>query len=525
MSIIRFRLAAKTDVGLERTNNEDNFQLDPDLSEGGMYWDNNKTYTLGDKGTLLVVADGMGGMNAGEVASEIAIQTVKELFQPDNLTADLMDSRFAIEKFMNAAIVEADERIKAHAKTHPETRGMGTTIVIGWVLGDKLYVSWCGDSRAYIYNPAAGLHQITKDHSYVQSLVDKGSISREDAFDYPDSNIITRCLSDSGSKANPESLLKPFTLCNDDLILLCTDGLCGMIRDTDIEAVIRNSPDNLNQLVDNLIKAACDAEGADNITVCVCKIDDGGAVCDPSVFLETEKRLNGRQPSFLERTLDVTPSGKPRKSRKWLWIALAAVLIAGIAVTLLCLKNCGNKPVKEPKTDHVTVPTDSLKNDTTSAAQQSTENKDTTEVLETCGGDADTQGADKPDGDKNTLGQDNKRQNPKETAKYISQGIKNLGGGKNGGKDAGEQPKATGDGENGVKPDDELTTIDLNQPTADPKQQPVINLPDGADDSNSAKEAESKEQKPGQKDSDAPVKGKTKLKVKVAPKPKDKGQK
>ena len=210
-------MAAKTDVGLVRDNNEDNFQVAADLASGTMRWVNNEVCSLGEKGALLVVADGMGGMNAGEVASGLAIETVKEYFAPQNITAEVMKNRFSIEKFMNSAIIAADERIKQEGKEHPESRGMGTTIVIAWILEGKLYVSWCGDSRAYIYNPQAGLHQITKDHSYVQSLVDKGAISREDAFDFPDSNIITRSLGDSGNKAKPESLFKPYELCDQDI--------------------------------------------------------------------------------------------------------------------------------------------------------------------------------------------------------------------------------------------------------------------------------------------------------------------
>lgn len=294
MNKLSFRMAAKTDVGLVRTNNEDNFQACADVASGKMSWVNNQIYTLGDKGALLVVADGMGGMNAGEVASEVAIATIRDYFRPERITPKVTESRFTIERFMNDAIVEADARIKRHAKEHPESRGMGTTMVIAWILDGKLYVSWCGDSRAYIYNPAAGLHQITKDHSYVQSLVDAGKLTREDAFDFPESNIITRSLCDGQVKAKPESLMQPYTLCNGDVVLLCTDGLCGMIRDNEIEAVIRNTPDNdLDLLADNLIKAACDAAGADNVTIDLCRIISGGQECDPSVYDESEKRLNG----------------------------------------------------------------------------------------------------------------------------------------------------------------------------------------------------------------------------------------
>lgn len=277
MSDIRFRIAAKTNVGLERSNNEDNFQVSANLDEASMRWVNNQEYSLGNKGALLVVADGMGGMNAGEVASEIAINTVRELFSPEHITDEVVKTRYTIEKFMKGVIVEADRRIKDFAKENPESQGMGTTIVVAWLFDGNLYVSWCGDSRAYIYNPNTGLFQISKDHSYVQVLVDKGKISKEDAFDFPDSNIVTRSLTDSAVKAAPDCLLKPQPLCDGDIILLCSDGLNGMIRDNEIETVIAQHQDNMTECVDSLIQAALDAAGADNCTVTLCQILSGGA--------------------------------------------------------------------------------------------------------------------------------------------------------------------------------------------------------------------------------------------------------
>lgn len=328
MSPIKIRIAAKTDVGLERTNNEDNFQVASDLSSGQMRWVNNEICSLGDKGTLLVVADGMGGMNAGEVASELAINAVREAFSSDKLTADVMKNRFSIEKFMNTVIINADADIKAYARKNPESRGMGTTIVIAWLLDNKLYVSWCGDSRAYVYNPQAGLHQISKDHSFVQSLVDKGAIDQEDAFDYPDSNIVTRSLGDSSTKAKPESLLKPYELCDNDIILLCTDGLSGMIRNSEMENVIRANEHNMDLCADELIRAACAAEGSDNITVCMCQILQGAGICNPQVFEEYDKRLAGPQGNKGFSTKIITTDGKGKR-RIWMLYAFI-VLVVGV---------------------------------------------------------------------------------------------------------------------------------------------------------------------------------------------------
>lgn len=333
MNTIKFRLAAKTDVGLVRTNNEDNFQASSDLSGGQMRWVNNEICTLGDKGALIVVADGMGGMNAGEVASELAIETIREWFSPEKITPEILRTRYTIEKYMNDSIVAADQKIKDEAKARPETKGMGTTIVIGWILDSKLYLSWCGDSRAYVYNPSVGLHQISKDHSYVQNLVDKGSITRDEAFDFPDSNIITRCLSDGTTKAKPESLLKPYEVCDNDIIMICTDGLSGMIRDNEIESIIRLNEHNMDILIDELIKAACEAEGSDNITICLCQILQGGNPCNPSVFIDYDKRLNGNKDNFIRTLISKPEEITPKNKHFWI-IGIICVIIALVSIAI-----------------------------------------------------------------------------------------------------------------------------------------------------------------------------------------------
>lgn len=319
MSDIRFRIAAKTDVGLERNNNEDNFQVSANLDETPMKWVNNQEYSLGKKGALLVVADGMGGMNAGEVASEIAINTVRELFAPENITDEVVKNRYTIEKFMKGVIVEADKRIKNYGKENPDSQGMGTTIVIAWLFDGNLYVSWCGDSRAYIYNQNTGLFQISKDHSYVQVLVDQGKLTPDEAFDFPDSNIVTRSLTDSNTKAVPDCLLKPQPLCEGDIIMLCSDGLNGMIRDNEIESVISQHLDNMTECVDALINAALDAAGADNCTVALCQIISGG-----------EQSTLDRVPIHNKSHNNSKSIGK--KKHRWLYGVFILILCACIAL-------------------------------------------------------------------------------------------------------------------------------------------------------------------------------------------------
>ena len=274
---LRFKVAGMSDMGLVRTNNEDNFQIARDLSVEPMRWINNEACLLTDAGALLVVADGMGGMNAGEVASQIAIDTVRDLFTPDRLKGISLQDNNAVNSYLTAAVAEADRRIKVTAASHPETHGMGTTIVIAWLIGGWLYVAWCGDSRAYVYNSVCGLRRLTKDHSYVQSLVDIGKLTDEQAFDYPQNNIITRCLSDSKSQAEAETLPAPYQVADGDIILLCTDGLSGMIRDRQTEEILRSQPPkDLTLTAKALIDGALRGGGADNVTVALLQVVSGG---------------------------------------------------------------------------------------------------------------------------------------------------------------------------------------------------------------------------------------------------------
>lgn len=266
MSDITFRLTGGTNVGLVRTNNEDNFIVNTDLTQTDWFLpsDTSKEIALGELGCLFVVADGMGGMNAGEVASAIAIDSVKEAFSGNNLSKTI-SSPAKIKKFLQRTVETADSNIKAKVKEDKSTTGMGTTIVIGWVLQNILHIAWCGDSRAYLFNPSSGLIRLSKDHSYVQQLVDAGKLDPELAFDHPNSNIITRSLGDSSVKALPDYTSR--TLFEGDLVFLCSDGLCGLCRDEEMLDVLNQQTDSIEQRKSDLITAALEAGGHDNVTV------------------------------------------------------------------------------------------------------------------------------------------------------------------------------------------------------------------------------------------------------------------
>lgn len=275
MSHITINIAAKCDKA-GRTQNQDNFWVCPNLDNikdtSGI--GNDTDIELSTKGALLVVADGMGGMKSGEKASEFVVEGIKETFS--NIPETILNDDNAIIAFMREAIVYSDRLIKNFAKEHHESEGMGSTIVMMWLLGEKAYCGWCGDSRIYCYNPQNNLVRLSHDHSYVQSLVDEGKIPEEDAFDHPDGNIITRSLGDSGEDVNPE--FKVYTIHRRDVFLLCSDGLCGLLRDDKIESILAENCTSSGDALKYLWAAGEHAQWSDNATIEVACITEGGVL-------------------------------------------------------------------------------------------------------------------------------------------------------------------------------------------------------------------------------------------------------
>lgn len=261
-----FKIIAGTHKGCVRSLNEDNFIVNPDLSNDKWFIPEevSKSIRLGDYGCLMAVADGMGGANCGEVASDIAINSLRQSFSIADLSV-VIDSDKAIEEFLLQSVEQADADIKNYAKQNKSTQGMGTTIIVSWLLQGNIHLCWCGDSRAYVFNPTTGLSRLSKDHSHVQMLVDQGIITEEQAFGHPESNIITKCLGDFQSEPQPEYRL--YTLLEGDTILLCSDGLCGYCNDNTIEDVMQANFGNLIETRNALLQHALNAGGFDNITV------------------------------------------------------------------------------------------------------------------------------------------------------------------------------------------------------------------------------------------------------------------
>lgn len=306
-------MTAATNVGLVRTNNEDNFIVCPDLSSPDNWSvpeETNTKFSVGGNGSLMIVADGMGGMNAGEVASQTAVDSIREVFQSVDDFGGIIDSSNHIEAFMKKAIVKADNDIKKKVEEDPSTSGMGTTVVMAWIIGKVVHVAWCGDSRAYLFNRKIGLSRLSRDHSYVQELVDSGKLDPELAFDHPNSNIITRSLGDFPGNAKPDYVCKGIS--EGDMIILCSDGLCGLVRDEEIVDILMPEQESIDDYRDVLFNGALEAGGHDNITIAITECVQ---VDEPE----------------LTKTLGSTESVKPRKSG-WLWVLFVILLLlAGVA--------------------------------------------------------------------------------------------------------------------------------------------------------------------------------------------------
>jgi serine/threonine protein phosphatase PrpC len=257
----KINIQAITDVGMSRAHNEDNFIVCPDLSE--KHWClSDHPANLSSRGSLLVVADGMGGANAGEVASEIAVETIRNSFDGLDIEENPEDSK--VKDYLYQVILEAHKAIVAASHQNPSCGGMGTTILIAWIFPDRAVFAWVGDSRGYLFRKRGGLKIITNDHSMVWELVEAGKLTPEEADVHPDNNIITQSLGDEDHPPRPDFLsceLEP-----GDRLLLCSDGLNNMVNHKAIEKILAEGT-SLADACQKLVQSANQGGGSDNITV------------------------------------------------------------------------------------------------------------------------------------------------------------------------------------------------------------------------------------------------------------------
>ena len=327
-----------TDVGRQRSHNEDNFVVARDVSGNEWGFKRDSLVNIGKAGAVLAVADGMGGTNAGEVASHLAQEYVQQAFQ--QLT-DVPDTSAKREKFLKNCIIEAHNRIVEHQHSNLDTAGMGTTLVIAWVLDDMLHTAWSGDSRCYVYTPGEPLKPFTDDHSMVWDLVKKGALSPEEARNHPESNLILQSLGSPDNPPKPSS--RSTRLKKGDRVLVCSDGLNGMLPDQRIEQLLAEQKGTADTCAE-LIQHANIAGGDDNITCLLLDVVDAVQSDRPTVSSSTFFMDDG-SPGSQNQDKASSKSGAGK------WIALIVLLIALAGVTYAVFMTDDEPPIIEDTTD------------------------------------------------------------------------------------------------------------------------------------------------------------------------------
>lgn len=243
---MRLKVGAATSIGKVRQINEDAFLA---KAEEGVF----------------VVCDGMGGAAAGEVASQLAVETIGARLAGAR-SAEAGDSKFQERTLqLGDAVREANRAIISRAKNNVSQAGMGTTVVGAWADSGVVSLAHVGDSRAYLAN-AAGFEGVTSDHSLVEAQVQAGLIDREESLQSEHQNVLLRAL---GRDENVEIDLAEITVAPGDRLLLCTDGLTRMVSDADLAAALDRFRGEPQQACDFLIEAANNNGGPDNITVVI----------------------------------------------------------------------------------------------------------------------------------------------------------------------------------------------------------------------------------------------------------------
>ena len=268
-SRVRLDVGALTNLGKVRANNEDHYLIFRSSRTLDTLRTNLATGQVPDNfeevGYGLVVADGMGGMAAGEVASSLALSVIVNL----NLHAPQWIMRVndrevrEMMRRMKQRIQQADAVLIQHARENPALSGMGTTMTVSYSIGADLFLCHVGDSRAYLFHHGH-LHRLTHDHTLAQALADAGRILPEQVATHRLRHVLTRAIGMRGAQVEPE--VQHLHLCDGDRLLLCTDGLSDLVPDEEIADVLRRL-DASQDACDALVERALEHGGRDNITV------------------------------------------------------------------------------------------------------------------------------------------------------------------------------------------------------------------------------------------------------------------
>lgn len=276
-----FQFEAIVDIGLSRSVQQDNTLTMPQLILNNQCLTDEYFYD-DINGALFAVADGMGGGPHGELASRLVVDGLRHFAVCNK---HLLESN--VITFINNAIYEANQRLLDHLNEHPEDNRMGSTVVLAIVRNGVLYLGWVGDSRCYLIN-GNSIKVLSHDHSLVQSLIDEGFITEEEAFYHPNRNIINQSM----GMSNIIPSFEKYSLEDNQILLLCSDGLNGMLRDFEILEICNRHSD-LKVMVQSLVDAANKAGGHDNISCIGIRLKDYPARA--KVFIKNEHHAGSKK--------------------------------------------------------------------------------------------------------------------------------------------------------------------------------------------------------------------------------------
>lgn len=282
----------RTDVGRTREHNEDTFAVADLTAFNASLQPEVRTHTCGVRGSFFMVADGMGGAAAGEVASQMAVETILGELKARWCASQSTDAE-TFAHALKASTETANARIHGYAASHPENRGMGTTATIAGLLGDTLFLCQVGDSRGYIVRGGTAI-QITKDQSLMQKLIEAGEMTPEEAEVSERRNIILQAL---GPEPKIKVDLTSQQVMRGDVMILCSDGLSGQVRANEIAEIVRSESDLVN-VCKRLIDLANENGGPDNITVVAARFDgDGLSATDAETLAHRVYRGSSERPT------------------------------------------------------------------------------------------------------------------------------------------------------------------------------------------------------------------------------------
>jgi len=215
---------------------------------------------IGNLPNLFIVADGMGGHNAGDYASRFCVEYFTDRIKQSKLSSPVA--------MIEASVKETNEILRSKALEQSELEGMGTTFVVATIIDKILYVANIGDSRLYVIGKEE-IRQVTEDHSLVEAMVKQGELNPEEAKVHPNKNIITRAL---GANDTVEPDFFEVNLEDEDIVLMCSDGLTNMLEDETIAQIIRENQDDLKTAAETLVRCANENGGKDNIAIIIIKV-------------------------------------------------------------------------------------------------------------------------------------------------------------------------------------------------------------------------------------------------------------